>query len=158
MKNWRYHNQNNCDGTKDNVFFLQNKRRLVKKLENLNKYSPFFIIFLLPVMLNFTAHFTSVHLFTCVAKAVTSRRSQDINLSKFLKIQTNKMACKPNRLRSACALVHADSKDSDQTMSIFRLIGVSAICSRICQFLSVLKAWILTSPLCFCSVLFCSVL
>ena len=52
-----------------------------------------------------------------------------INLSKFLKIQTNKMACKPNRLRSACALVHADSKDSDQTMSIFRLIGVLAVCS-----------------------------
>ena len=48
--------------------------------------------------------------------------------------QTNKMACKPNRLRSACALVHADSKDSDQTMSIFRLIGVSAVCSCICQF------------------------
>ena len=33
------------------------------------------------------------------------------------------MACKPNRLKSACALVHADSKDSDQTMSILRLIG-----------------------------------
>ena len=57
-----------------------------------------------------------------------------INLSKFLKIQTNKMACKPNRLRSACAFVHADSKDSDQTMSIFRLIGVSPVCSCICQF------------------------
>ena len=56
-----------------------------------------------------------------------------INLSKFLKIQTNKMACKPNRLRSACALVHADSKDSDQTMSILRLIGVLAVCSCICQ-------------------------
>ena len=56
------------------------------------------------------------------------------NLSKFLKIQTNKMACKANRLRSACALVRADSEDSDQTMSIFRLIGVSAVCSCICQF------------------------
>ena len=116
------------------MFSLQNKRRLVKKSENLNKYSPFFIIFSLPVMLKFTAHFTSVHLCTCVAKAVTSRRSRDINLSKFLKIHTNKMACKPNRLRSACALVHADSKDSDQTMSIFRLIGVSPVCSCICQF------------------------
>ena len=34
-----------------------------------------------------------------------------INLSKFLKIQTNKMACKPNRLRTACALVNEDSKE-----------------------------------------------
>ena len=116
------------------MFSLQNKRRLVKKSENLNKYSPFFIIFPLPVMLKFTAHFTSVHLFICVAKAVMSRRSRDINLSKFLKIHTNKMACKPNRLRSACALVQADSKDSDQTMSIFRLIGVWAVCLCICQF------------------------
>ena len=33
-----------------------------------------------------------------------------INLSKFLKIQTNKMACKPNRRRSACALVHAEQR------------------------------------------------
>ena len=99
------------------MFSLQNNRRPVKKSENLNKYSPFFIIFPLPIMLKFTAHFTSVYLFTCVAKAVTSQRSRDINLSKFLKIHTNKMACKPNRLRSACALVHADSKDSDQTMS-----------------------------------------
>ena len=116
------------------MFSLQNKRRLVKKSENLNKYSPIFIIFPLPVMLKFAAHSTSVHLFTCVAKAVTSRRSRDITLSKFLKIHTNKMACKSTRLRSACALVHADSKDSDQTMSIFRLIGVSAVCSCICQF------------------------
>ena len=41
-------------------------------------------------MLKFTAHFISVHLLTCVAKAVTPRRSRDINLSKFLKIQKNK--------------------------------------------------------------------
>ena len=52
-------------------------QRLVKKSENLNKYGPFFIIFPLPVMLKFTVHFTAVHLFTCVAKAVTSRRSRE---------------------------------------------------------------------------------
>ena len=59
------------------MFFLRNKRRLVKKSEDLNKYGPFFIIFPLPVMLKFTVHITAVHLFTCVAKAVTSRRSRE---------------------------------------------------------------------------------
>ena len=54
------------------MFSLRNKRRLVKKSENLNKYGPFFIIFPLPVMLKFTVHTAAVHLFTCVAKAVTS--------------------------------------------------------------------------------------
>ena len=59
------------------MFSLRDKRRLVKKSEDLNKYGPFFIIFPLPVMLKFTVHFTAVHLFTCVAKAVTSRRSRE---------------------------------------------------------------------------------
>ena len=59
------------------MFSLRNKRRLVKKSENLNNYGPFFIIFPLPVMLKFTVHITAVHLFTCVAKAVTSRRSRE---------------------------------------------------------------------------------
>ena len=68
--------QNNRGGAKD-MFSLRNKRRLVKKSENLNKYGPFFIIFPLPVMLKFTVHLTAVHLFTCVAKAVTSRRSRE---------------------------------------------------------------------------------
>ena len=45
------------------MFFLRIKRRLVKKSENLNECSTFFIIFLLPVMLKFTVQFTSVHLF-----------------------------------------------------------------------------------------------
>ena len=75
-ENQCYLNQNNRGRTKDNVF-PSNKRRLVKKSENLNKYGPFFIIFPLPVMLIFTVHFTAVHLFTCVAKAVTSRRSRE---------------------------------------------------------------------------------
>ena len=52
----------------------------MKKLENLNKFGPFFIIFPLSVMLKFTAHFTSVHLFTCVAKAVMSRRYRELML------------------------------------------------------------------------------
>ena len=69
--------QNNRGGAKD-MFSLRNKRRLVKKSENLNKYGPFFIIFPLPVMLKFTVHLTAVHLFTCVAKAVTSRRSREL--------------------------------------------------------------------------------
>ena len=59
------------------MFSFRNKRRLVKKSENLNKYGPFFIIFPLPVMLKFTVHLTAVHLFTCVVKAVTSRRSRE---------------------------------------------------------------------------------
>ena len=59
------------------MFFLRNKRRLVRKSVNLNKYGPFFIIFPLPVMLKFTVHITPVHLFTCVAMAVTSRRSRE---------------------------------------------------------------------------------
>ena len=59
------------------MFSLRNKRRLVKKSDNLNKYGPFFIIFPLPVMLMFTVHITAVHLFTCVAKAVTSRQSRE---------------------------------------------------------------------------------
>ena len=59
------------------MFSLRNKRRLMKKSVNLNKYGPFFIIFPLPVMLKFTVHITAVHLFTCVAKAVTSRRSRE---------------------------------------------------------------------------------
>ena len=59
------------------MFSFRNKRRLVKKSENLNNYGPFFIIFPLPVMLKFTVHITEVHLFTCVAKAVTSQRSQE---------------------------------------------------------------------------------
>ena len=50
---------------------FRNKHRLVKKSENLNKCGPFFFIFPLPVMLKFTVHLTAVHLFTCVAKAVT---------------------------------------------------------------------------------------
>ena len=60
------------------MFSPQNKRRLVEKSENLNKYGPFFIIIPLPVMLKFTFHFTAVHLFTCVAKAATSRRSREL--------------------------------------------------------------------------------
>ena len=59
------------------MFSLRNKRRLMKKSVNLNKYGPFFIIFPLPVMLKFTVLITAVHLFTCVAKAVTSRRSRE---------------------------------------------------------------------------------
>ena len=59
------------------MFSLRNKRRLMKKSVNLNKYGPFFIIFPLPIMLKFTVHITAVHLFTCVAKAVTSRRSRE---------------------------------------------------------------------------------
>ena len=31
-------------------------------------------------MLKFTVHVTAVHLFTCVAKAVTSRRSRELKL------------------------------------------------------------------------------
>ena len=61
------------------MFSLRNKRRLMKKSVNLNKYGPFFIIFPLPVMLKFTVHITAVHLFTCVAKAVTSWRSRESN-------------------------------------------------------------------------------
>ena len=76
VKNWCYYNQNNRGGTKT-MFSLRYKGRLVKKLENLNKYGPFFIIFPLPVMLKFTVHITAVHLFTCVAKAVTSRLSRE---------------------------------------------------------------------------------
>ena len=55
------------------MFFLQIKRTLVKKSENLNECSTFFIIFLLPVMLKFTVQFTSVHLFIPgrVAQSVT---------------------------------------------------------------------------------------
>ena len=59
------------------MFSLRNKCRLMKKSVNLNKYGPFFIIFPLPVMLKFTVHITAVHLFTCVAKAVTSRQSRE---------------------------------------------------------------------------------
>ena len=59
------------------MFSLRNKRRLMKISVNLNKYGPFFIIFPLTVMLKFTVHVTAVHLFTCVAKAVTSRRSRE---------------------------------------------------------------------------------
>ena len=44
------------------MFSLRNKRRLMKKSVNLNKYGPFFIIFPLPVMLKFTVHITAVHL------------------------------------------------------------------------------------------------
>ena len=62
------------------MFSLRNKRRLMKKSVNLNKYGPFFIIFPLPVMLKFTVHITAVHLFTCVAMAVTSRRSRESNV------------------------------------------------------------------------------
>ena len=61
------------------MFSLRNKRRLMKKSVNMNKYGPFFIIFPLPVMLKFTVHITAVHLFTCVAKAVTSRRSRELD-------------------------------------------------------------------------------
>ena len=55
------------------MFFLRIKRRLVKKSENLNECSMFFIIFLLPVMLKFTVQITSVHLFIPgrVAQSVT---------------------------------------------------------------------------------------
>ena len=55
------------------MFFFRIKRRLVKKSENLNECSTFFIIFLLPVMLKFTVQFTSVHLFILgrVAQSVT---------------------------------------------------------------------------------------
>ena len=60
------------------MFFLRIKRRLVKKSENLNECSTFFIIFLLPVMLKF--QFTSVHLFICAAKAVASRRSRECSI------------------------------------------------------------------------------
>ena len=60
------------------MFSLRNKRRLMKKSVNLNRYGPFFIIFPLPVMLKFTVHITAVHLFTCVAMAVTSRRSREL--------------------------------------------------------------------------------
>ena len=60
------------------MFSFRNKRVLVKKSENLIKYGPFFIIFPLPVILKFTVHTTAVHLFTCVAKAVTSRRSREL--------------------------------------------------------------------------------
>ena len=62
------------------MFFLRIKRRLVKKSENLNECSMFFIIFLLPVMLKFTVQFTSVHLFICADKAVTSRRSRECSI------------------------------------------------------------------------------
>ena len=54
------------------MFSLPNKRRLMQKSVNLNKYGQIFIIFPLPVMLKFTVHITAVHLFTCVAKAVAS--------------------------------------------------------------------------------------
>ena len=63
------------------MFSFRNKRRLMKKSVNLNEYGPFFIIFPLPVMLKFTVHITAVHLFTCVAKAVTSRRSRELEAS-----------------------------------------------------------------------------
>ena len=62
------------------MFFLRIKRRLVKKSENLNECSAFFIIFLLPLMLKITVQFTSVHLFICAAKAVTSRQSQECSI------------------------------------------------------------------------------
>ena len=67
------------------MFFFRNKHVLVKKSENLNKYGPFFIIFPLPVMLKFTVHITAVHLFTCVAKAVTSRRSREYHVCRLRK-------------------------------------------------------------------------
>ena len=62
------------------MFFLRIKCRLVRKSENLNICSLFFINFLLPLMLKFTIQFTLVHLFTCVAKAVTSRRSRGCSI------------------------------------------------------------------------------
>ena len=34
-----------------------------------------------------------------------------ISLSQLVKIQTNKIACRPTRLRATCELVHADSTD-----------------------------------------------
>ena len=55
------------------------------------------------------------------------------------------MACKPNRLRSACALIHADSKD--HTVSISSLIWVSPVCSWICKSL---KLGYFSYPVCCC--------
>ena len=48
------------------MFSLRNKRRLVKKSDNLNNYGPFFIIFPLPVKLKFKVDITTVHLFTSI--------------------------------------------------------------------------------------------
>ena len=65
------------------MFSLRNKRRLMQNSVNLNKYGTIFIIFPLLVMLKFTVHITTVHLFTCVAKAVTSRPSRESSESQF---------------------------------------------------------------------------
>ena len=65
------------------MFSFRNKRSLMKKSVKLIKYGQFFIIFPLSVMLKFTVHITAVHLFTCVAKAVTSRRSREYQDSRF---------------------------------------------------------------------------
>ena len=64
------------------MFSLRNKCRLMKKSVKLNKNGPFFIIFSLPVMLKFTVHITAIHLFTCVAKAVTSRQSREMAVTQ----------------------------------------------------------------------------
>ena len=50
------------------------------------------------------------------------------------------------RLRSACALIHADSKDSDHIVSIYRLIWVMHL-PILARFL---EAWTLSYPLCCC--------
>ena len=58
------------------MFSIQNKGRLVKKSENLNKYSPFFIIF--PVTRNVKIHrslYRGTFVYLC---PVTSRRSQEL--------------------------------------------------------------------------------
>ena len=61
------------------MFFLRVKRRLVKKSENLNECSTFFIIFLLPVMLN-SLYNSPRYICLCAAKAVTSRRSRECSI------------------------------------------------------------------------------
>ena len=93
------------------MFSLRNKRRLVKKSVNLNKYGPFFIIFPLPVMLKFTVHITAVHLFTCVAKAVTSRRSL------VLKSCAKNVGQVQNRLFRGCKEVYSIKNDQNKVQS-----------------------------------------
>ena len=72
----------------------------MKKSVNLYKYSPFFIISPLPVMLKFTFHITAVHLFTCVAKAVMSRRSREFLRKKGEKSYHDASAYRPISLTS----------------------------------------------------------
>ena len=107
------------------MFIFRNKCVLVKKSENLNKYGPFFIIFPLPVMLKFTVHTTAVHLFTCVAKAVTSRRTREL----YMYPQTS-------ALDKSALLTHLSRMNFPISISRTSLFQILGVLSSIFQFYS----------------------